>query len=172
MVLGAAAHPPFGAAPGPPCPIPNSRKVVQGVGAGPRPHQHAVHLPVQPVEEEPQELLGVLLAARQGGRGGEEPSRGGSVPSPHAPRAKRPLLVADEAGGVSLDLRLELGGADALVGGRGPEQLDQLGEFCVWRCGSGGQGWCPLAVPVPFVAPPPQSLGVHGRGRGGCRYLP
>lgn len=48
------------------CPRQNLREVVQGVCAGPWPHQHTVHLAVQPVEEEPQELLCILLAARHG----------------------------------------------------------------------------------------------------------
>lgn len=61
------------------CPSQHLREVVQGVRAGPWPHQHTVHLTVQPIKEEPQELLCILLAARHrawlvsGGRGSAPP---------------------------------------------------------------------------------------------------
>lgn len=101
-----------------PLPTPCLREVVQGVSIGPRPHQHAVHLAVQPIQEEAQELLCILLAARQRGTAVRDP-RGPAPtarPTPPAPH-RQSLLVSNKAWGVSLDLRLELGGAHAVVGG-------------------------------------------------------
>lgn len=118
------------------------REVIQGVGAGPRPHQHSVHLAVQPVQQEPQELLCILLAARHK----EWPVRGcRGLSSPQHPAPTPPLLVANKAWGVSLDLRLELGRAHALVGGRGPEQLNQLCKLCRQRGSSAAE----VAWPYP-----------------------
>ena len=71
------------------CPSQHLREVVQGVCAGPWAHQHTVHLAVQPVEEEPQELLRILLAARHGAwlvSGG----RGSGLP--RHPRTNTPYL--------------------------------------------------------------------------------
>lgn len=65
------------------------REVVQGVCAGPWPHQHTVHLAVQPVEEEPQELLCILLAARH--RAQLVSSGRGSAPPCH-PHTDTPYL--------------------------------------------------------------------------------
>lgn len=72
--------------------------------------------------------------------------QGAQLPPP--PCSYPPLLVADEAWGVSLDLRLELGGAHALVGGRGPEQLNQLCKLCRQRGGSAEE----VARPCPLRA--------------------
>lgn len=77
-----------------PCPSQHLREVVQGVRAGPWPHQHTVHLTVQPIKEEPQELLCILLAARHGAW----PVSSGRGQLPSATPAPIPLTCSQQSG--------------------------------------------------------------------------
>lgn len=93
---------------------------VFSVGLGPR--CDPVHLIVQPVQKEAKKLLSILLTEREEkgikrhlwslkSATAATHSGGGGNTSP------RPLLIADEARCVSLDLGFELRGAHHVIGG-------------------------------------------------------
>lgn len=111
--------------------------MVQVLGAPSRPDRDPVDLVVQPVQEETQELLSVLLAVthtRARAEGGVTHVRYSHTRCSAQVwwrKVDGGLLVTHKSGSVSLDLGLELGRADCLAAGRRPHGLDELGKF--WR---------------------------------------
>lgn len=96
------------------------REVIQVLRAGLGSHCHPVHLIVEPIQEEAKELLSILLTEPRESEGAASTSTL-LVPPPlwggQADMRSRPLLIANEAWCVSLNLGLELRWAHHIIGG-------------------------------------------------------
>lgn len=93
--------------------------MIEVLRVGLRPQCHSVHLIMEPIQKKAKELLSVLLTEPKGRRVSNTsyPKNLLLLPPTLEDMSARPLLIADKAWCVSLDLGLELRWAHHIIGG-------------------------------------------------------